>query len=190
MGGSRAPVSERAPALSEPEPGADTDASHAATGSLPATDASHAAPSRTPSEVSRHPHGSLQVGRSTPTAAEYVWVFPEVPQTAAAVRRHIRKSGRSLPPDLREDILLLASELVTNAVRHGGGEVTVRLWAGPETIRVEVTDANPHRPLAADRGPDAEEGRGLLIVRALASRWGSAPLRDGSGKTVWFEVDR
>ena len=195
VGGSRAAVSERAPALSEPGPGADTDASRAATGSLPATDlpatdTSHAAPSRMPAEVSRHPHGSLQVGRSTPTAAEYVWVFPEVPQTAAAVRRHIRKSGRSLPPDLREDILLLASELVTNAVRHGGGQVTVRLWAGPETIRVEVTDANPHRPLAADRGPDAEEGRGLLIVRALASRWGSAPLRDGSGKTVWFEVDR
>lgn len=195
VGASRTPVSERAPALSEPGPGTDTAASHAATGSLPATelpatDASHAAPSRPPTEVSRHPHGSLQVGRSTPTAAEYVWVFPEVPQTAAAVRRHIRKSGRSLPPDLREDILLLASELVTNAVRHGGGEVTVRLWAGPETVRVEVTDANPRRPLAADRGPDAEEGRGLLIVRALASRWGSAPLRDGSGKTVWFEVDR
>ena len=88
VGGSRAPVSERAPALSEPRPGADTDASHAA-------------PSRTPSEVSRHPHGSLQVGRSTPTAAEFVWVFPEVPQTAAAVRRHIRKSARSLPPGER-----------------------------------------------------------------------------------------
>ncbi len=134
MSGSRAPVSERAPALSEPGPGVDTDASHARHGFLVRNGPARNRRPRTRRRRARRPrsrdtpHGSLQVGRSTPTAAEYVWVFPEVPQTAAAVRRHIRKSGRSLPAHLREDILLLASELVTNAVRHGGGEVTVRLW--------------------------------------------------------------
>jgi hypothetical protein len=133
--------------------------------------------------------GGDQYGRDLPTGTQFVWSFPETPQTPAAVRRRIRQSCRSLPPALREDTLLLASELVTNAVRHGTGDVTVRLWPGRDVVRVEVTDASPHHPEQADRGLDAERGRGLQIVGALASRWGTAPARAGEGKTVWFELD-
>ena len=129
------------------------------------------------------------LGRELPTGTQFVWSFPETPQTPAAVRRRIRQSCRGLPPALREDTLLLASELVTNAVRHGTGDVTVRLWPGKDVVRVEVTDASPDHPEQADGGLDAERGRGLQIVGALASRGGTAPSRAGEGKTVWFELD-
>jgi hypothetical protein len=143
-----------------------------------------------PSGVNGEVHAAWRpTGPELPTGSQFVWSFPENPQTPAAVRRRIRQSCRSLPPDLREDTLLLASELVTNAVRHGTGEVTVRLWPGKDVVRVEVTDASPHRPEPADRDLAAEDGRGLQIVGALASRWGTAPSRAGAGKTVWFELD-
>jgi anti-sigma regulatory factor (Ser/Thr protein kinase) len=105
------------------------------------------------------------------------------------VRRWIRQSSHGLDRALREDTVLLATELVTNAVRHGRSEVSVRLWPGPDVVRVEVSDANPHRPEPGGYDLDAEDGRGLLIVGALSSRWGTAPLPGGTGKTVWFELD-
>lgn len=83
-------------------------------------------------------------------------------------------------------ILLLASEVVTNALRHAPPprELRVREQAG--FVRVEVTDSHPLPPRR--REPDAESpgGRGLWLLDALAARWGF--LREGDGKCVWFEV--
>jgi serine phosphatase RsbU (regulator of sigma subunit) len=141
-------------------------------------------------EVARSLDGALHVGRVPSfAAAPYAASFPEGPEAASAVRRWIRQSSRGLDRVLREDTVLLATELVTNAVRHGRGEVAVRLWPGPDVVRVEVSDANPHRPEPGGYDLDAEDGRGLLIVGALSSRWGTAPLPGGAGKTVWFELD-
>lgn len=143
-----------------------------------------------PSEVARSQNGALHVGRvPAHSTAPFAATFPDVPEAAGAVRRWIRQSSRGLDRALREDTVLLATELVTNAVRHGRGEVTVRLWPGPDVVRVEVSDANPHRPEPGGYDLDAEDGRGLLIVGALSSRWGTAPLTGGNGKTVWFELD-
>jgi anti-sigma regulatory factor (Ser/Thr protein kinase) len=140
--------------------------------------------------VVRSLDGALHVGRvPSYAAAPYAASFPDGPEAASAVRRWIRQSSRGLDRLLREDIVLLATELVTNAVRHGRGEVAVRLWPGPDVVRVEVSDANPHRPEPGGYDLDAEDGRGLLIVGALSSRWGTAPLPGGAGKTVWFELD-
>lgn len=150
-----------------------------------------APPSRlSPSEVARSRNGALHVGRvPAHSAAPFAATFPEGPQAAGAVRRWIRQSSGGLDRALREDVVLLATELVTNAVRHGRGEVTVHLWPGPDVVRVEVGDANPRRPEPGGYDLDAEDGRGLLIVGALSSRWGTAPLPGGNGKTVWFELD-
>jgi serine phosphatase RsbU (regulator of sigma subunit)/anti-sigma regulatory factor (Ser/Thr protein kinase) len=144
-----------------------------------------------PHESAHTGAGAVHVGRvPSHSLAPYESTFPQSPQTAAEVRRWIRQSSHGLDRVLREDTVLLATELVTNAVRHGHGDVSVRLWPGPDVVRVEVSDASPHRPEPGDLDLDAEDGRGLLIVGALSSRWGTAPLPGGAGKAVWFELDR
>jgi len=112
---------------------------------------------------------------------------------------HIRHILRDLLRDwdmdvLVDDLELLASEVVTNALIHAHSEVDVRLREYPDHLRVEVRDSDPHPPVpVAFVGPDepgnqeAESGRGLLIVDALASAWGSSPA--GRGKTTWFELE-
>jgi len=88
----------------------------------------------------------------------------------------------------REDLLLVVSELVTNAVLHGAEPIVVTVMRAEERVRVEVTDglpdASPHNNRAA---PHAETGRGLSVVTRLACAWGwrATP---GRGKTVWAEV--
>jgi anti-sigma regulatory factor (Ser/Thr protein kinase) len=89
--------------------------------------------------------------------------------------------------------LLLASELVTNSVRHSGsavpgGRVTVTVLDGCDGVRVEVTDrigaTAPSLQPAGDR--EAEGSRGLQLVDALAARWGYE--RGGGLATTWFEL--
>jgi serine phosphatase RsbU (regulator of sigma subunit) len=94
---------------------------------------------------------------------------------------------------IQDDLELLASEVVTNALIHAHSEVDVRLREYPDRIRVEVRDSDPHPPVPAavlitENGgnQEAESGRGLLIVETLASLWGSSPA--GRGKTTWFEL--
>jgi anti-sigma regulatory factor (Ser/Thr protein kinase) len=82
--------------------------------------------------------------------------------------------------------LLLTSELVTNAVLHAGTDLEVGLDVGDDAIRVEVTDRGAGYPLVERAGLDAEQGRGLMIVSRLASRWGVAVKPDR--KAVWFEL--
>ncbi|MEU6093418.1 ATP-binding protein [Streptomyces sp. NPDC047079] len=96
----------------------------------------------------------------------------------------------ALPDDARESVELVVSELATNAVRHGrvpGRYFEVAMvYDGEKTVEVEVSDASSHRPVAADPGPEATSGRGLLLVTALAQSWG---VRDRVvGKTVWARV--
>jgi anti-sigma regulatory factor (Ser/Thr protein kinase) len=80
----------------------------------------------------------------------------------------------------------MTSEIVTNALLHGSGQVTLGMDAGAVLVRVEVGDGSMRRPTHEGRGDDAESGRGMVIVDALASDWGvtDAP----PGKIVWFEV--
>jgi anti-sigma regulatory factor (Ser/Thr protein kinase) len=88
-----------------------------------------------------------------------------------------------------EDVKLLVSELVTNAVRHprrdGFIGVSVELARG--RVRVEVSDPGEgfSKPSVSAPAPDALGGRGLLIVDRLASRWGVTP---GRPTRVWFEL--
>jgi anti-sigma regulatory factor (Ser/Thr protein kinase) len=91
-----------------------------------------------------------------------------------------------------DDLEILVSEVVTNALIHAHSEVDLRLRAYPDRIRVEVRDSDPYPPVPTAllddeaRNVEAESGRGLLIVEALASAWGSSPA--GRGKTTWFEI--
>jgi anti-sigma regulatory factor (Ser/Thr protein kinase) len=81
-----------------------------------------------------------------------------------------------------DKVALIASELVTNAVRHANTEVTIELTAEDAAIHVEVFDRSTGRPVVLETEPDVPGGLGLPIVEALASSWGTRA-RDG-GKSV------
>ncbi|MBC9727184.1 anti-sigma regulatory factor [Streptomyces sp. TRM68367] len=92
-----------------------------------------------------------------------------------------------LPLDPAEHIV---AELATNAATHGrapGRDFRLLLYVVAETLRIEVTDTrDDHLPTPQAPLPDADSGRGLLIVGTLADRWGVAP-GPSPRKTVWAE---
>ncbi|MFB6893356.1 ATP-binding protein [Kitasatospora sp. NPDC056327] len=87
-----------------------------------------------------------------------------------------------------EDVLLMVSELVTNACLHApGGPRELRLRWDTRRLLVEVSDASPEPPrLRPFADPGQPGGHGLRVVDRLAGAWGSRP-EDG-GKSVWLEV--
>ncbi|MBG0821144.1 ATP-binding protein [Planomonospora sp. ID91781] len=126
----------------------------------------------------------------------------EFPGNAASVFRarewaRCRLSGQ-LPAPVLDDLLLLLSELVTNAVVHSdsgrtaGGRVTVRLTlspvSSPGAVHVEVTDDGSAAGAPAVRVPEPGDdgGRGLWLVDLLATEWGCH--RDEAGGSVWFRL--
>jgi anti-sigma regulatory factor (Ser/Thr protein kinase) len=93
---------------------------------------------------------------------------------------------------LANDAEILASELLSNAIKaslsdHGDGLVTLRLLADREQLIVEVWDRSPFSPEPRQAGDDAENGRGLLVVEALSSRWGFRRVSLVL-KVVWAEL--
>ncbi len=83
---------------------------------------------------------------------------------------------------LADDATLAASELVTNAVRHGGGRpVGFRVWCSADELRMEVADGSPTRARLRSADVADENGRGLLLVSAVSKEWGVSP----DGTTTW-----
>lgn len=85
-----------------------------------------------------------------------------------------------------DDVALAATELVTNAVLHGREPIGVTVRAVEAGVRIEVRDGSALSPAFSMLDPTAVTGRGLLLVSAVADRWGVDP--DGEGKVVWFVV--
>jgi anti-sigma regulatory factor (Ser/Thr protein kinase) len=120
--------------------------------------------------------------------------LPDGPEGASFARRATARAAElwRLDRELTETALLLVSELVTNAIRHGSPPVRLSLHLDrPGPLRVEVTDSSPVGPIV---GPAVEAdqtgGRGLVIVQQLAARWGSYVSGTRLGKTVWFELHK
>ena len=86
---------------------------------------------------------------------------------------------------IRADAALLLTELVANCVRHARSPMQIRLTVEHDLLRAEVRDGSALNPLP--REPDEHGGRGVLILDAVASRWGVFG-HPGAGKTVWFEL--
>ena len=107
---------------------------------------------------------------------------PRVARQAVAQRCKEANAG----PECAAIAAVATSEVVTNAVIHGAGQVRLGVSADPVRVRVEVGDDNPGRPSIPPASDDAESGRGMRIVDATCSAWGvfDAPV----GKIVWFEV--
>jgi anti-sigma regulatory factor (Ser/Thr protein kinase) len=102
-----------------------------------------------------------------------------------------------VPPSVAERAEHIVAELAANAAQHGrvqGRDFRLTLHLDPAAglLRIAVTDARGDRLPAPTtdltvQSPDAESGRGLLMVTALADRWGTEPCPPG-GKTVWAEL--
>lgn len=108
----------------------------------------------------------------------------------AHARAWVNARAADLPRTVVEDMLLLVSELVTNAVRHGEPEVSLRLALRPDRVRIDVYDGSDVMPVVPAGQPsiDRPTGRGLLIVAATAADWGIERSGDRPGKTVWAEL--
>ncbi|WP_157548208.1 ATP-binding protein [Nonomuraea candida] len=83
-----------------------------------------------------------------------------------------------------EDVLLVVSELVTNALVHGDGPPELRIGVRAGRVRVEVGDTGAKLPETRDPGPSS--GWGLHVVRLLCTGWGVSP--GEGGKVVWCEL--
>jgi PAS domain S-box-containing protein len=108
---------------------------------------------------------------------------------ALLARRAIGELAAALPDDKVEELKLLATEMVTNSVKHAGanGVIGLELTLGGDAVAIAVTDSGPgFEPLPGSPDLDAESGRGLLIVDALADRWG---VDTAAGTRVWAELD-
>jgi anti-sigma regulatory factor (Ser/Thr protein kinase) len=117
-----------------------------------------------------------------------------------AATRQLAAWGWTPETEASQTAALLVAELAANAALHGrlpGRDFRLRLHlaasvgpTAPATLRIEVADSRGERPVAraaAFPTPTAESGRGLVLVDALAARWGTEP-RQPSGKTVWADL--
>jgi len=107
-----------------------------------------------------------------------------------------RLHGCGVDPDapLAETLMLVVSELVTNAVVHTGCPAVLRLVfpvgadAERRPVRIEVADSSAQPPQRRCALGEATSGRGLEMVDCLSDRWGWHP--DGAGKRVWCEIEQ
>jgi anti-sigma regulatory factor (Ser/Thr protein kinase) len=101
------------------------------------------------------------------------------------IRSELARNGRA---DVSDIVVLLTSEVVTNAIRHAGSPCRIDLQVDDDVVRVQVTDGSPAPVRPRRVPPDAESGRGLYLLDVLALDWGA--FSRGAGKSVWFDVQR
>lgn len=129
----------------------------------------------------------------TPTPRRYAchaaFHLPAENTAVCEARRRVRAILQEWAVPCGDDMVLIVSELFTNAVRHSGSDrIDVVMWTAEELVYVEVTDRGPAigdlAPRQAD--PDDEGGRGLMLVEVLSVRWGAGSAQPGGGgHTVW-----
>lgn len=131
-------------------------------------------------------------------------VPPDAGSPSRRVQRSLPAQSRSVPlarswaegwlvgseaqPDLKDRVLLVVSELVTNAVSQGDGMVRVTLEADDASLLVEVFDSGHRLPALSDAAPDDTGGRGLHLVDAVSHTWGVR--EELHGKNVWARLRR
>lgn len=113
------------------------------------------------------------------------------PASVGYVRAVLRHDLAVLPEPVREEVALVATELLGNAVRHAraldDGLLAIDWGVGEHGVEIAVTDGGgPTTPVPCAAGATETQGRGLSIVQGLASRWGVE--RHGALTTVWAIV--
>jgi anti-sigma regulatory factor (Ser/Thr protein kinase) len=106
-----------------------------------------------------------------------------------AARRFVLDAVASAPPDVRDAISVMVSELAMNAVQYAHTDFDVSMELTEDSLRVEVTDSGGGTPAVQPRPPASSlHGRGLFLVDRLSDEWGVSPSRDGPHTGVWFRV--
>jgi hypothetical protein len=110
------------------------------------------------------------------------------PAAAAEARSQVRAVIRAWKVPVDPDIaVLLASDMVTDAVMHGdGATVTLTIGCSRGHLRIDVCDTSRSRPAAEDGPAVTETGHGLVLVAALSAEWGS--FRTLAGKAMYFTL--
>ncbi|MEU7057138.1 SpoIIE family protein phosphatase [Streptomyces sp. NPDC046197] len=116
------------------------------------------------------------------------WTVWRVPEAARHARRFTRRTLRAWGATEQMDtVLLVVSELVTNALVHTDGQVRLGLTLVGHRLRIAVTDTSPRTPVKPTNiGWEATGGRGILLVEAVSAAWGTLPV--SGGKQVWAEI--
>ncbi|MCL6735749.1 ATP-binding protein [Streptomyces neyagawaensis] len=132
-----------------------------------------------------------------PLPYEGVWRFTaaavdaSVPQARRAVRDLLARQGVPISDDLVHGLLVIVSELVTNAVKHAAvlsPTLAVEVGVGAEWVRVAVEDNHPYRPTALETDHGRLGGRGLLLVREITREAGGVcdvEHTASGGKVIW-----
>ncbi|MFD4117551.1 MULTISPECIES: ATP-binding protein [Streptomyces] len=111
-------------------------------------------------------------------------------QARQAARAFTDRLSPAPGPDMADTLVLVVSELVTNALRHGGGHYTLELTAAPDTVTAAISDPNPAPP--RERTPDLNGGTGGFgwhMIRRLTDNLTITP-GPGPGKTIHAQLTR
>jgi len=122
-------------------------------------------------------------------AVQQLGLSPDASSVTLA-RRFIRQfaTDHSLDGEVLERLVLVGTELVTNAVLHARTALVLTLELSPDRVRVSVKDRSSAPAVLGQQPPEALSGRGLAMVSAVSREWGVDPA--GVGKRVWAEIDR
>ena len=137
------------------------------------------------------PAGAEVPATGAVAAPDLVMQLPDDLGAVAIAREAVRLAAEGkLSEACVASAVLLTSELVTNALVHARAPVSLHVQSQFGRISVAVADRSTTLPAprALDDTPLGASGRGLLIVAALATLWGSQYVPSAAGKVVWFEV--
>jgi anti-sigma regulatory factor (Ser/Thr protein kinase) len=135
---------------------------------------------------------AASIAGASDAAQSLVLELPARPAAVSAARRALLAANGGWPSTVRDDVLLLLTELVSNAVRHAelgaGRAVRVEFQQGARTIGVAVFDEGIGFTAEAPHPePDPSGGWGLFLIDRIADRWGIT--RTASGTCAWFEIE-
>ncbi|MFJ8062847.1 ATP-binding protein [Streptomyces sp. NPDC096142] len=120
----------------------------------------------------------------------YAFTVPALAKSVPAARNRVvdrvQRLGLDLDEELIHDLKLLTGELVANSVTHTHAACVVCVRLTRDRLRVEVTDVDSNLAVPTQALSTDEHGRGLFLVAAMATEWGSQPC--AAGKKTWFEL--
>lgn len=110
------------------------------------------------------------------------------PDDVDRARHHVLRSCSGMASNVSAVAQLLTAELVNAAIQGGSADILLVVSTTEESLRVEATHASPRTPPTSGVAGAGEVERRLLVVEALARRWGVKLHHAGSARTVWFEL--
>ena len=116
--------------------------------------------------------------------------FGPAARSVGAARRFVEGELAGVPPDVQDAVLLMVSELATNALVHAASGFDVGVDRAEDSVLVSVSDRGLGTPTVRSPGTTDPHGRGMRIVDQLSDEWGiaSSPGPDHDRKTVWFRM--